>query len=450
MPTINERLHERAGLIKQARDILDRAEQEKRTPNAEERASAQKALKDAQAIRTELADDLSWREELEAEERDLRAINPRRSEAPPAGPGDEDHDERRPSRRASLPHQMRGVRRDTLAETPLEKRVSGKPYNAAFRQFCAAGKEGLLPDHVREFAEVRALSAGSDPQAGYLIAPLQMLDGLIQAVDDLLWIRQLATVTQVTAAESLGLTSLDADPADADWTSEIATGSEDSTMAFGKRELSPYPLAKRIKVSNKLLRLTGGGAETLVRDRLGYKFAVTEEKAFLTGSGAKQPLGVFVASSDGIPTSRDMATGNSTTAIAADNLIRCKMTLKPQYRMRPSTRWLFHTDALLQVMLLKDTTNQYLWSPGLTAEAPDRLLNIPTAESQFAPNTFTTGLYVGILGDWSYYHIAEALRLEVRRLDELYAETNQTGFIGRLELDGQPVLGEAFVRVKLG
>jgi hypothetical protein len=29
------------------------------------------------------------------------------------------------------------------------------------------------------------------------------------------------------------------------------------------------------------------------------------------------------------------------------------------------------------------------------------------------------------------------------------AETNQVGFIGRLETDGAPVLEEAFVRVKL-
>jgi hypothetical protein len=35
-------------------------------------------------------------------------------------------------------------------------------------------------------------------------------------------------------------------------------------------------------------------------------------------------------------------------------------------------------------------------------------------------------------------------------LQELYAETNQIGLIGRLESDAMPVLEEAFVRVKLG
>ena len=69
--------------------------------------------------------------------------------------------------------------------------------------------------------------------------------------------------------------------------------------------------------------------------------------------------------------------------------------------------------------------------------------------SEYVPNTFTTGKYVGILGDFSFYWIVDALNLEVQRLDELYAATNQIGFIGRMETDGMPVLEEAFVRVAL-
>jgi hypothetical protein len=39
--------------------------------------------------------------------------------------------------------------------------------------------------------------------------------------------------------------------------------------------------------------------------------------------------------------------------------------------------------------------------------------------------------------------------MRIQRLVELYAESNQIGFIGRLETDGMPVLEEAFVRVKV-
>jgi HK97 family phage major capsid protein len=75
---------------------------------------------------------------------------------------------------------------------------------------------------------------------------------------------------------------------------------------------------------------------------------------------------------------------------------------------------------------------------------------MPYHTSDFAPNTFTTAQYVGLLGDFSHYWIADALDMRVQRLIELYAENNQIGFIGRKETDGQPVMGEAFARVKLG
>ena len=75
---------------------------------------------------------------------------------------------------------------------------------------------------------------------------------------------------------------------------------------------------------------------------------------------------------------------------------------------------------------------------------------MPVAMSEYAPNTFTSALYVGILGDFSKYWYVDALDVQIQRLAELYAETNQDGFISRMESDGAPTVSEAFVRVKLG
>lgn len=311
----------------------------------------------------------------------------------------------------------------------------------AFRGWLLNGHSGL------DAQERRALQMDIDESGGFTVAPQQFVAELIKFIDDVTYIRQWATVRTVINAESLGAPSLDADPADADWTSELDTGTEDSTMDFGKRELRPHPVAKRIKVSNKLMRASTMGIEALVRERLGYKFGVTEEKGFLTGSGSQQPLGVFTASADGISTSRDVSTGNSTTEIGADGLIEAKHSLKTGYWDR--LRWLFHRDAIKRIRKLKTGDGQYLWQPGLVGNIPDRIVESPYFISEFAPNTFTTGLYVGIVGDFSLYWIADALSMTVQRLVELYAATNQTGFIGRLETDGMPVLEEGFARVKL-
>jgi HK97 family phage major capsid protein len=248
-------------------------------------------------------------------------------------------------------------------------------------------------------------------------------------------------------AKSLGAPSLDADPEDADWNTEIGVVDEDTQMDFGRRELTPHPANKLVKVSNKMLRQIPS-AEALVISRLAYKFAVTWEKAALTGSGAGQPLGVFTASALGISTGQDVSADNGTTAPTFDGLINAKYALKGQYWAR--ARWLAHRDFYKVVAKLKDGEGQYLWQPSLVAGQPDRLLNVPAFMSEFAPNTFTTGLYVGIIGDFSNYWIADSLAFQVQRLVELYAANRQTGFIGEMEGDGMPVLEEAFVRVKLG
>ncbi len=294
--------------------------------------------------------------------------------------------------------------------------------------------------------ELRALQADSDAAGGFYTAPQQFVNRLIQAVDNQVFIRQWATVNRVINAQSLGMPYLAADPADADWTSELGTGNEDSTMSFGKRELNPKPLAKRIKISNKLLRLSPD-VEALVIERLAYKFGITFEKAGMTGSGANQPLGVFTASADGISTGRDVSTDNTTSAFTADGLKNAKYTLKGTYW--PRAKWVFHRDGVKMLAKLKDGEGRYLWQPAVQLGQPDMYEGVPVYASEYAPSTFTTGLYAGIIGDFSQYHIADALDFSTQRLNELYAATNQTGFIGRLESDGMPVLEEAFVRVKL-
>lgn len=325
------------------------------------------------------------------------------------------------------------------AKSPEELRMAG------FERFLRHGVKGLASGEGA--AEFRAHQDDNDIEGGFLRTPEQFVAELLKKVDDEVFVRQYARTFPLTSAASLGVPTLDTDPNDADWTVELGTGNEDNAMRFGKRELKPHPLAKRIKVSNKLFRTSALPIQSFIMERLAYKFGVTTEKAYLTGNGQNQPLGIYTASADGISTGRDVSTGNTATAITFDGLIEAKHFQKAQYWNR--SRWLFHRDAIKMLAKIKDGEGQYVWSPSVTEDVGDRLLGLPVDKSEYNPNTFTTGLYVGALCDWSHYWIADAMNLEMQRLDELYAETNQTGFIGRLETDGMPVLEEAFVRVKL-
>jgi len=402
MSKITQLRERRAKAFSDAREIVTKAETENRDLLAEESERFDKFMAEGEELRTQI-DRL---ESLELREAELR----------------------------ERPEPLRVV-----GGSPVEDRAA-ELRNTAFRGFLRGGVSSITPD------ERRALQADLDTSGGYLVAPQQFVTTLIQAVKNATFFRGLATVYSVPNADSLGAPALDTDVADPTWVSELSTGSADTALAFGKRELRPHPMAQRILVSRTLLR-KAAEPEMIVRDRLAYKGAVVQENAFLNGTGANQPLGVFTASTAGISTGRDVSTGNATTSIKFDGLLEAKYTLKGNYW--GGARWIFHRDAMKQIAKLKDGDGQYIWRPNVVAGEPDSVLGIPALMSEYAPSTFTTGLYVGILGDFSNYWIADAMDMQIQRLDELYAATNQVGFITRAETDGMPVLEEAFVRVKL-
>lgn len=312
----------------------------------------------------------------------------------------------------------------------------GDPYRQQFARYLQTGYRA-------------GLQVSKDPKGGYL-APTTFVAELIKFLDDTVIMRELATVLPpLGSAVSLGVPTLETDPNDADWTAEIPASdiTEDDAMELGKRELMPHLLTKLIKVGNKLLRVAVIDAESLVRGRMGYKFAVTEEKGYLTGTGNQQPLGVFVASDDGIPTSRDVECASQTT-FTADELMDLFYSLKEQYQMKAT--WLVSRTFLKIARKLKSTDNQYIWQPGLSGGEPATLLDRPYRQSEYVPSTFTIGKYVAVVGDFKAgYWIADSLDMEIQRLDELGALRNQTLFLGRKETDGAPVLAEAFARLQL-
>ncbi|MDD5511743.1 MAG: phage major capsid protein [Dehalococcoidales bacterium] len=406
---IKELLEKRANIWEQAKELVDRAEAENRDFTAEEQVQYDKMFDEMDS----LAKRAKRLEEQEKEEREL----------------------------------------DKPVNNPIKATLGEKDDRAAkvmdaFRSYIMTG---AIKPELRDLQVLSGETPADATWGGYMVPPQQFIAELIKALDNAVFMRRIARVFQVTTSDSLGAPVLDVDMSDAAWTTEVqdltGAGLLDTAMRFDKRELKPQQLAKSIKVSMKLLRVSAIPVEALVRDRLVYKFATAMENAFLNGAGTTEPLGVFTASVNGISTARDFSTGNTTTAISADNLIEVKYALKAQYRN--GAQWIFHRDAIKMISKLKDGEGQYLWQQGLAAGQPDTILNLPVNESEYAPSTFATGQYVGILGNFQFYWIAELFGMEIQRLSELFAATSQVGFIGRMWADGAPVLEEAFARVKL-
>lgn len=425
MARIQDLMQKRAKAVADARAILDRADAEGRSAalNTEEQSAYDAALADearcAEAIKRE--------EDLAAREAQVKRTHEPVRDKP------ESRDDAA-ERRAEWVKTLRPELRQALEHCRGDARMAPE-YEQTFRAY------------LRGEAEARDLQADNLAKGGAILAPQTFVARMIQAADNALWIRSRATVIPCGLA-GLGAASLDADPEDGDWTAELTEADLDTAMTFGRRELKPGRISKAIKVSNDLLGNALMDVESIVAARFGYKFGVTEEKAFLTGSGAKQPLGLFTASNDGIPTGRDVSTDNTSTAMTYDGLVNAKYAVKVSYHR--SCSWIFHRDGMKQLVKIKDGEGNYMWRGSVALGEPDTLFGHPVLVSEYAPNTFTSGLYVGLFGDLSNYWIADAMDMSLQRLNEKYALSNQTAWIARRYVDGAPVLAEAFSRVKLG
>ena len=339
-------------------------------------------------------------------------------------------------------------------ETKLALQESGVPlpviekrfYNEAkAKAFIAtmtlwkAGAGALTP-------EMKALATAPGAAGGYLVADVVQAKFIELAAETVI-MRQIAQVLPPIPGGSTVSPAEDTELSDAEWTTEIKTGSEDSIEPFGGRVLTPHPLAKRIKVSKTLLRAaTLLNVEQFIFSRLNRKFAEPEEYAFINGSGAQQPLGLLTAS--GI-SSTSTAASNT---LAADDIINWAYGLGSAYA--GNAKILCNRSLIRKIRLLKGSDNNYLWQPGLSAGSPSTILDFPYFLSDGYPTGLTSDAFddnalVATIGDFSYYWIVDSLNLEIQRLEELYAETNQVGYIGRKETDGMPVRTAAFRHLKI-
>lgn len=440
--TANQLREERVEVIAKARKINDEHSDENGVLPAEHQEQFDKAMAFADELKV-AADNANQLETLETA-LDQPAADPLRGRL--GDPNAQPHASA--ARQAEMLSVRDGARDEhgnpTYRQIPVGERGS-KEYQDAF-------EKALLGATNLSMQEMAALRSDDSSQAGYLVASEQMAAGILKEVDDLVFVRRYGKITTVREAASLGIRKRTSKANTFDWSSELSVSDEDTSLAYGKKVLEPHHLTGEIKVSRDLLRRSTGTAESEVRYEMGRDASETMEQAYLTGSGAQQPLGVFTPSTDGVSTARDVLTGSATN-YTADQLVAAKYTLKQQYRnggVRSGARWLFNRTGISKLSQLKDGDNHYMLQParGLTGDEWDSLLGYPVDESEFAPGTFTTGQYVGLLCNWSYYEIADALNMEIQVLDQLYAATNQIGYIGRLKTDGMPTLEEAFVRLK--
>ena len=405
---IRELMEKRTEVLSEIDSLLKKAEDDNKRALTQEEEDKYNELMDLQQSLKDEADGLQKRAKLEAlrSESNGNAAPEQRATATAANAGGESHEEL----------QMK-----------------------AFRAYLQGGIQEV------ERLETRALNTATFADGGAIVAPPQFVSEFLKKLQKVLVFRQLARSFTLTSSQSLGVPTLESGATAPEWTNELpaADPTVDAGIGFGGRELRPNSQIKEIQISNALLRLAILNPESLVMDEMVRVFAEAEENAYINGDGVKKPLGVYVASDQGISTDRDVTLAK----LDFDNLIDMKYTLDDRYVA--AARWLLNKDIVKVLRKIKDGEGRYIWQGAIAAGEPDMLLDVPVVRSTFAPKDTGSGKYVALLGDFSYYWIADALPLKITRLVELLARRRKVGFLGEKETDGMPVLEEAFVRGKM-
>ena len=307
---------------------------------------------------------------------------------------------------------------------------------------------GYLRGDNSQLSQIRAAQQVNPNTAGGFLVPQAIAQEIIKPVDNPIFMRQISNVQQINAnvaipRQNTRLTAY--------WQGETETAIT-SAANVGQRDFKPHRVTVRTSASRLLIDQSVINVEQWLGGELDYASRLKEEDAAMQGNGVGQWLGIFTASADGIPTSRDVVSAGA--AIAADDIISTIMNVKATVRDRGS--WVGSRQFVQLVMKLKDSANQYIFTESagignvLAVGTPMFLKGRPLYESESAPTALTTGTYAAVFGDFNFYRIYDFMNLSVQVLDQdPYASNGEYGYVMHKFSDGAPVLDEAFSRLRV-
>ena len=327
---------------------------------------------------------------------------------------------------------------DAELSKPTASPLTGKPTTATGEKTGRGSKEyrksfwSAMRAKNLSMEVSNALQVGTDTEGGYL-APDEFERTLIEALEEENMFRSLAHVIQTSSGDRK--IPVVATKGTASWVDEEGAIPE-SDDSFGQVTIGAYKLGTMIKVSEELLNDSVFDLEAYISREFARRIGTTEEEAFFTGDGTGKPLGVL-AETGGAEVG---VTASAAATFTADEIFDLFYSLKAPYRR--SAVFVMNDATVKALRKLKDNNGQYLWQPGLTAGAPNTLLNRPVYTSAFMP-ALEAGAKSVLFGDLSYYWVADRQGRSFRRLGELFAPTGQVGFLATQRVDGRLILPEA-------
>ena len=324
-------------------------------------------------------------------------------------------------------------------DTPIKEKpaISDKPEKIGRASNEYKNAFWKLMRNKANFEVKNSLKIGENTECGYL-APDEFERTLVEALEEEDIFRNLANVIQTSSGDRK--IPVVATKGNASWVDEEGEIPE-SDDSFKQVTLSAYKLATMIKVSEELLNDSAFDLESYIAKEFGRRIGTKEEEAFFVGDGTGKPTGILDDTAGG----EIGKTTASSTAITFDEIMDLFYSLRSPYRKKAT--FLMNDSTVKAIRKLKDASGNYLWQPSVTAGTPDTILNRPVLTSSYMPE-IAAGNKTIAFGDYQYYWIADREGRSFKRLNELFAITDQVAFISTQRVDGKLILPEAIKILK--
>ncbi len=257
------------------------------------------------------------------------------------------------------------------------------PHQKAFAAYLRSGDD----DALRGLSlEGKAMSSSVSAEGGYLIDP-QTADTIKSVLRSNSSVRAIANVVTVDAASFDVL--IDHTEMGAGWASEAGASAETDTPQIDRITIPLHELSAMPKATQRLLDDSAFDIEGWLAARIAAKFARSEAASFVSGDGVDKPKGflsypkvdndVWAWGNIGY-----VVTGASGSIVDGDPVIELVYALGAEYRAGAS--FVMNSKTAGTIRKLKDADGRFLWSDGLAAGEPARLMGYPVLIAEDMPD----------------------------------------------------------------
>lgn len=286
------------------------------------------------------------------------------------------------------------------------------PHQKAFAAYLRSGDDDALRGLE---LDGKSMTTSVAADGGYLVDP-QTSDTIKGTLSSTASIRAVANVVSVDATSYDVL--VDHTEMGAGWATETGSTAETDTPQIDRITIPLHELSALPKASQRLLDDSAFDIEGWLAGRIADKFARSEAGAFINGDGIDKPKGVLT-----YPTVDNdvwawgnigyVPTGTAGGIDGGDAVVDLVYALGAEYRANGT--FVMNSKTAGTIRKLKDNDGRFLWSDGLAAGEPARLMGYPVLIAEDMPDIAANAMAIAFGDFGAGYTVAERPDLRVLR-----------------------------------